>query len=163
MTSRVSRISEQDKPEQKRVETAKPIVAYIIETHPPIIPKRLQKLAFYADAIHYNEHGTRLLSVNWGTYMYGMFSYDIRAVLEDFEENGGDTKNTLEHGFRTVCHFSPPNGFTVNNHTASFLDEIIAETQDMPLEPLATWTKKHPLFESTDYDDVVNFTSIDWE
>lgn len=141
-----------------REASAKPLLAFFINQYDRAIGFRLQKLAFYAEAVYHQEQGDRLTNVEWRPYMYGMYAEDISNALQDFQDSSeAETTKTLYKGKCTVAHLSPPAEHTIADEHHEFLTGIHEETKSIDTGELMQWTKEHPLYQRTEYAEVVDF------
>lgn len=145
----------------ERRESVKPILGFFIDQHRHITKFRLQKLVFYAESEYYREHGERLTKANWNARMYGMKSSDITEALEDFEKNGGETTLTLEIGKCATAYTAPPTEHSLDSATQELLEDVSEKTKPISTTELYEWTKDHPLFSSTRYEQHVDFSKLE--
>lgn len=144
---------------RERAESIKPLLAYLIEQHDRILDERIQKVAFYAEAIYHREHGERLTDAEWRPFMYGMYSPDARRALDDMKDNGAEIRHTMNNGRRTVAYVNPPEPAELPEDVGAFLDGAIEETRDVTTGELISWTKGTRLFQTTDFDTPADFAS----
>jgi len=145
----------------ERADSAKELLAFFINQHTRVLEYRLQKLVFYAEATYYSEHGERLTDVQWNAYMYGMFSEDIRVALDEMESDGAETKRTIYNGNRTITYLDPAHTVDLPDDVETLLTGVHEETETIQTDELASWTKDHPLFASTRYEDYVDFSDME--
>ena len=159
--SHPARFAEQDEAEQARVTSVKPLLRYFIAQYNGIVEERLQKLCFYTEAVHYEEHGSRLSNVDYRPFMYGMFSDDIRTGTEQLDADGGEVSKTLRNGKVVDLFETPDTPAELDDDLRAFLDAVHEETRDRTTSEIAQWTKDHRLFSLTPYDDAVVFSKLD--
>lgn len=160
MSSTPDRFSVTEAKETDRIESAKPLLAYFIQSTTGVIEHRLQKLLFYTEAVHYSEHGERLTDVNWNPYMYGMYSEDIRSALDEMREDGAEVTRVIRYGKRQLSYLRARNPGEFSTEEKQFLDEIHTELEDVCTADLCQWTKDHPLFDATEWGDVADFSQL---
>lgn len=160
-TAAPKRFSEDRLEKQERAESVKPILAFFIDKHRIAFEGRLQSLVFYAEAIYYRENEERLTDVDWRGMMYGMYSSDVNRALDQFRDDGGEASRTVNNGKRTIAFEDPPDSWMSPETPHDFLEGVFEETSDIQTDELSQWTKDHPLFDATPYEETVDFTKLD--
>lgn len=117
--------------------------------------KRLQKLVFYTDYRHYQEHDHQLTNAAYTPYIYGLFSDDTRNALQN---SNSDVERIVIRGNRMKRYHTIDNP-DLSEVPIDFLEQIHEETRDISTADLATFAKNVPVFAKTEYGETAEFTA----
>lgn len=113
---------------------SKLIISSIKNKHNFCSDCRVHNLVYLAEILHLERKGQRITNLSFKPYRYGVYSEDIRRIL--------DSQDTLDVKQQEFKHLS---------------ELVVNLTRYISDEELISWVKSTYLFKNTSYDDNICF------
>mgnify|MGYP006284491345 CR=1 FL=1 len=149
-------------------ETEKNILHEIISKHDYIHEFRIQRIVYLSDIIWYLKNNQRMTTFDYKFFKKGVFSSEMRNLLEELDERDIKTFSDFRVGNETYIYVERDDISCIENETVRETIELaIGVTKEVSASELDSWSKEtvpdlYPrsliIFENLDKDRVTNVT-----